>query len=181
VVPPLVSGDPNAGAYCIPEGTDFDPNSSCASTCSPAHNPCPEADAGVYGIGPTSKTASYFTTSITGIEGNIACASAVPTDAMGLAQCQIYYTLQPNDTCAAHSGLTDADPLVATYLRGPAAPSPPPAVCLVPQLPQPCSSSTQFGWCYVTGANAPPGCSESFEVSPSAKPPAGASVTLACP
>jgi hypothetical protein len=180
VVPPLVSGDPSAGGYCIPEGTAFDPNKSCANTCSPTSNPCPDTDAGVYGVGATSRTATYFTTLIQGIESNILCASPVPTDATGLAQCQLFYRLEANDTCAAHPGLRDADPLVAAYIRGASAPSPS-AVCLVPQLPQPCSSSTKFGWCYVTGANAPPGCSESFEVSPSAKPPASASVTLACP
>jgi hypothetical protein len=181
VVAPLVSGDPNAGGYCIPAGTAFDPNTSCANFCSPTRSACPDTDAGAYGVGPSSHTATYFTTVITGIEGNVLCASPVPTDATGQAQCQLYYMLAANDACAAHPGLTDADPLVAAYLRGPTAPSPPPPVCLVPQLPQPCSSSTQFGWCYVTGANAPPGCSQSFEVSPSAKPPADASVALACP
>jgi hypothetical protein len=177
-----VSSDPSAGGYCIPEGTAFNPNNNCGDVCSPARSACPDTDAGTFGVGPASHTATYFTSVISGIEGNVLCGSPVPTDATGEAQCQLYYTLlAPHDTCAAHPGLTDADALVAAYLRGPNAASPPPPVCLVPQLPQPCASSTKFGWCYVTGANAPPGCSQSFEVSPSAKPPTNASVALACP
>jgi hypothetical protein len=186
VVPLVVSGDPSAGAYCIPKGTAFDPNDFCGNTCFAPRADCPEADAGALGTGAAPRATTYVLTLIQGLS-RLCSPWAFPTDATGMAQCQIYYVLMsPGDTCAAHPGLANPDPLVAGTVQhavvvAGAPASPPPPVCLVPQIAAPCASSTQFGWCYVTGANAPSGCAQSADVSPSAMPPAGATAVLACP
>src|SRR5262249_4705220 len=96
VVPLLVSGDPNAGAYCIPQGTAYNPNNACGDTCFPGHPACPSPDAGALGAGSAPHATTYWVTLIQGF--NTLCSPfPFPTDATGMAQCQIYYVLASPD------------------------------------------------------------------------------------
>jgi hypothetical protein len=180
VIPPLVSGDPNAGAYCITQGTAFDPYNNCGNVCSPMLHPCASVDAGISGETSTFGWATYFTEVVQGIESNMVCTTPLPADVSGKARCTLFVYLSSNDTCSAHPGLTLADPLAAAAVLGPSAPSPPPPVCVLPQLAAPCTSSSQPGWCYATGSAAHAGCAQSLAVSPSGAPPSNAGVVLGC-
>jgi hypothetical protein len=92
--------------------------------------------------------------------------------------------LDTNDpACASDSGLSSVDATVAAAIvAGSRAPGPM-TVCLLAQLPAaPCASSSQPGWCYLAGANAPDGCATSIGESPSTMAlPSGAFAALACP
>jgi hypothetical protein len=120
----------------------------------------------------------------------------LPVDATGQVPCEVYFELESGDSgdvgdagdagdvCALY-GLADAASdvtLSITAAQGGTLPGP---LCLLPQLPTTewvdgsCGTSSEAGWCYVTGAAAG-SCSQSLRVSPTGFPPAGALALLAC-
>ena len=110
----------------------------------------------------------------------------LPPDGAGLVPCQVFYVLATGDTCAAHPGLSQADPgMFASITVGTQVTIAPESVCVLAQLPTSawvngsCATSSQPGWCYVTGAAASP-CAQTLAVSPSATVPMRASASLGC-
>ncbi|HZU82834.1 MAG TPA: hypothetical protein VE987_07960 [Polyangiaceae bacterium] len=110
---------------------------------------------------------------------------ALPQDQDGQVPCDIFYVLAGGDSCGAHPGLSPAAPEVVASLRRYESWIVSQAVCVQSQLPSSawvngsCATSSQPGWCYVTGAAAG-GCPQDLALSPSGAPPAGASTLLAC-
>lgn len=140
--------------------------------------PCTTPNASALGVAVDGGATTYFLTFIKIVAG--LCATPLPVNA-GLAQCQIFEVLPAGSPCSGAPGLADADPEVATTVRTYAAAASSQSVCLLAQLAQPCTSSPQPGWCYVTGANAPTGCQESLDFTSSGTPVAGVTSVLACP
>jgi hypothetical protein len=124
-------------------------------------------------------------TVVSGGFGSNRFAVCLPTplarNAAGDVACQVFFALSAGDTCSAHAGLSDADPLVASaVLRESQTLSPSLPICVVPQLPGPCATSSQLGWCY-DDTSPTAGCAHSIALSPSAAPPPNTLVAIACP
>ncbi len=181
VVPEIMSGDPLAGGYCVPPASDYDASSDCVTTCAPGSAPCAAVDASA----PPSASGQSTTYFVEPINFDTAecLGTTLPTDASGEAACQVFFLLPTGSACASDSGLSSVDATVAAAIvAGSRAPGPM-TVCLLAQLPAaPCASSSQPGWCYLAGANAPDGCATSIGESPSTMAlPSGAFAALACP
>jgi hypothetical protein len=181
VVPELVAGDPKAGAYCIVDGTEYDATFGC-SECQPGFADCGTVDAGALGVFPGGGATTY-TLDVMHIDPkNAQCLSRVlPVDSMGRAQCDVLVVLPTGDSCAAHPGLSAADPGVAASVRSSTATMVGLPVCVLPQLTGSCPGSSEAGWCYFAGSTAPNGCPQAIEFSASGMPPSGAVSWLACP
>jgi hypothetical protein len=194
VVPDLVAGDPLAGGYCVPMGSDYDASSACADTCDPTMFDCPSADDAGPLPGDGGHAVTYLITPLR-LQNGLCLPQPLPTAAGGMAACQIFLLLaaeaadagdageaaDAGDTCA-HPGLSAVDPGVAStviaFEQAPAGST----VCSLAQLPAaPCATSSQAGWCYLTGANAPKECLEGINVSKGVGLPSGATAVLACP
>ena len=195
VVPELVVGDPLAGGYCVPVGSDYDASSACADTCDPTMFNCPSADDAGPLPGDGGHATTYLITTLR-LQNGLCLPQPLPTATGGMAACQIFFLLaaeeadagdggepaDAGDTCASHPGLSTVDPGVAsTVIAFEQAPEGS-TVCSLAQLPAaPCATSSQAGWCYLTGANAPKECLEGINVSKDAGLPSGATAVLACP
>jgi hypothetical protein len=100
-----------------------------------------------------------------------------------MAACIVLASLGAGQSCSGTAGLTVPDPAIVTSVQqtlqavtgAPALQSP----CEVSQLAAPCDTGTQPGWCYVTGTNAPPGCTSEV-IFPTGFPPAGSLAVLGC-
>jgi hypothetical protein len=179
LVPELTAGDPKAGAYCILDGTAHDAG-SCSEECSPGFANCGTVDAGAVGVLPGGGATTYLLYVIRA-DSSACLGLSLPADPTGRAQCDIFAILPPGDSCAAHPGLSAADPQVAAAVQwwGPATMGHP--VCVLPQLAGLCAGSSETGWCYLAGSVAPNGCPETIQFSASAMPSSGGWLELACP
>ena len=185
IVPELMTGDPRAGAYCIPDGTAYDRTSSCTSLpCDPTKGDCPEADAGTLPAPDADTESTSFVTpvQVSFLQPGSCWFTPMPTDATGKSTCDMFYELAAGDSCASHPGLSIPDPTItASILRGLGL-TMPETICLLAELaPTPCASSSQPGWCYLTGAAAPTGCAQALETSQAAPLPPGSIAILGCP
>jgi hypothetical protein len=132
-----------------------------------------------------SGATTYFMT-VVGAGGGVGPSAQclpmpLPRNSTGEVACQIFFALAAGDTCAAHPGLSAADPLAATAVRDSQALSPSVPMCLVPQLPGPCAASSQAGWCYNAGTAAASRCAQWISFSPSAEPSRDTFIAIACP
>lgn len=183
LVPELVAGDPLAGGYCVLDDTAYDAATSCSSPCNPGTDDCPPPKVPALPTAHAS-AAAYFVMRVQQLEpGNVGCVQPplTPTDADGEIACQVYDVLAAGDACSNHAGLSTADSVVQAAVVAAAPPAGP--VCQLAQLPPPCTSSSQVGWCYATGpiAGAETGCAQAVQLSPAAALPAGAYAVFVCP
>jgi hypothetical protein len=186
VVPELTVGDPLAGAYCIANGSAYDSLTSCtgAAGCDPTNKPgqpayCgPTNAAGTTASADAGAEATYFVTALQG--GGEPCLPFVPpTDASGKATCVALVSLAAGESCSSTPGLTATDPAIVTSVEQALHMTMPQTLCEVPQLGAPCAMGTQPGWCYVTGTNAPPGCTQGIDFT-TGLPSAGSLVIVGC-
>jgi hypothetical protein len=189
LVPELIAGDPLAGGYCVLEGTGFDiSKGSCSNLCGISSGNC--AAPAVSVLPDSRASASAYFALLVGVglesaggESNPGCVLSplTPTDTDGEIGCQVYIELAAGDSCAQHPGLASADSVVQAAILDVLNLGP--TVCQLPQLPPPCTSSSQIGWCYTVGAAAvsATGCPQAVRLSAAATLPAGAHAIFACP
>jgi hypothetical protein len=191
VVPEFVAGDPLAGGYCVPDNTAYDVATSCSVTCNgqaPGDGGCSAPSVETL-PGAQASASSYFATVTKpspGLDGGIPTENCVwpvplaPPDADGEIGCQVYLVLTAGDSCAQHPGLTPADPVLEAALGWTSGPI---TACQLPQLPPPCASSAEAGWCYALGpaTQAATGCAQAVQMSPAIPFPTGATLAFVCP
>jgi hypothetical protein len=193
LVPELTVGDPLAGAYCIANGTAYDPLTSCTGTagCDPTNHAgqpsyCgPTNAAGTRASANAGAETTYFVTAVLGGGGGgtphpLCVPSALPTDASGMAPCVVLMSLAPGESCSGTPGLTAPDPAIVASVKQdyPDLVLQTQTLCEVPQLGAPCATGTQAGWCYVAGTNASP-CSSAINFT-SGFPPTGSTAIIGC-
>jgi hypothetical protein len=196
LVPELTVGDPLAGAYCIANGTAYDPLSSCASAagCDPTTTTgqpsyCgPTNASGMGAPADAGAEATYFVTAIqnTGDGGVTSNAQVcwpldlgLPTGAGGMTTCVALVSLPAGESCSGTPGLTATDPAVVASVHQALPTVMFQTLCNVPQLAAPCATGTPPGWCYVTGTNAPQGCESAIDFT-TGFPPTGSLVIVGC-
>lgn len=187
VVPELEVGDRLAGAYCLANGSMYNPLTSCTSAaeCDPTAQSGKPAYCGPTNAAGTNAPAdvgaetTYWVTEVQG-GGRGPCLPYVPpTDASGMATCIVLESLGDGQSCSGTAGLSVPDPAIVASVQQAVQATMPLTLCKVSQLAGPCDTATQPGWCYVTGTNAPPGCTSAITFS-TGFPPAGSLAIVGC-
>ena len=184
VVPAFTSGDTKSGSYCTVDKSAFDRSSACANVCDPTMKNCSAPSVNVLGNDADGGATTYFLSGLRTQPVGLCLPQPLPNGGSP-ANCQVFaFLFATGDTCANHAGMTDVAPEVAASVRASASGiTGTPPVCQLAQLPQPCSGSASAGWCYLTGANAAPTCTQNIGFSATGQPETdgGVSVALACP